>query len=285
MSTGETRARRRCCRSRSRIVRGKSSAGRRLTPSRSRTVLLYSVRFRRRKVTRPGSGGRAASALAISRSTKPVSSAICFARRPRLLLFGRHVAVAELADDELPAVGVVGQGLERVVGLQVQLALLPPRAVTGGAVLHHERLHQALEGVGRASPRRAPAAGFAGVAVRAGVAPGPSRAVPSWPGPGWPAPGPGLPPRRDAAGERQADGESEKPQHDARHAYAADPRGAYPGDERRPARPREKSCIAVCSIVCGGLSSDCAGARGPRQVQIASEAGRVAPEAVMRRYV
>ena len=42
-------------------------------------VLLYSVRFSRRVVTRPGSGGRAASALAISRSTKPVSSAICFA--------------------------------------------------------------------------------------------------------------------------------------------------------------------------------------------------------------
>ena len=43
---------------------GKSAAGFRSTPSRSRMVLLYSARFRRRAVTRPGSGrlGPAASA-------------------------------------------------------------------------------------------------------------------------------------------------------------------------------------------------------------------------------
>ena len=35
---------------------GKSSAGRRSTPTRSQTVLLYSARFSRRAVTRPGSG-------------------------------------------------------------------------------------------------------------------------------------------------------------------------------------------------------------------------------------
>src|SRR6266545_3656425 len=35
--------------------RGNSSAGRSQTPNRSRTVLLYSTRFSRREVTRPGS--------------------------------------------------------------------------------------------------------------------------------------------------------------------------------------------------------------------------------------
>ena len=35
---------------------GKLSAGRMSTPSNSRTVLLYSVLFNRRAVTRPGSG-------------------------------------------------------------------------------------------------------------------------------------------------------------------------------------------------------------------------------------
>src|SRR4029450_6665682 len=69
-------------------------------------------------------------------------------RRPRLLVLRGHVAIAELAAAPLPAVGAVGQGLERVIGLQVQVALLLPLAVAGGAVLHYERLHQALEGVG-----------------------------------------------------------------------------------------------------------------------------------------
>ena len=56
------------------------------TPSRSRTVLLYSVRFRRRAVTRPGSGGvsrRSAPARARARPRRPGADARpAAARRP-----------------------------------------------------------------------------------------------------------------------------------------------------------------------------------------------------------
>ncbi len=53
---------------------GKSSAGRMSTPSSSLMVLLYSVRFRRRAVTRPGSGGVAASIRSSSRASHVVTA-------------------------------------------------------------------------------------------------------------------------------------------------------------------------------------------------------------------
>ena len=71
-------ARRRCCRTRSRNRPAESRRPAAIsTPSRSRIVLLYSVRLSRRAVTRPGSGGVTRSIRASSRSSHVATACRC----------------------------------------------------------------------------------------------------------------------------------------------------------------------------------------------------------------
>ena len=140
-------ARRRCCRSRSRCrPAGTRRPGVRSTPSRSRTVLLYSVRFSRRVVTRPGSG-------AAVRSRDRSRGSIHASRRERLrvgprLVFRRHLAGPELEQHFIPRVRRRGDRVDGLELFEIQAASLAPLAMAGNAGIFEKRLD------GRFEPRR-----------------------------------------------------------------------------------------------------------------------------------
>ena len=116
----------------------------RSTPSRSRIVLLYSVRFSRRAVTRPGSGGVVRSMRSSSRSIQRGDGLPRVLVRLRLV-FGRHLASRSLPDDFFPRIRIVGQGADRRERLEVDILLLFLVAVAGVAVLGQERLDDRVE--------------------------------------------------------------------------------------------------------------------------------------------
>ena len=132
---------------------GKSSAGRTSTPSSSLIVLLYSVRLRRRAVTRPGSGGVAASIRSSSRASHVATAWRCssggcssssggISPRRSLPTTSSHWSRCSTSD---------ALELER---LEVEVVLLLLVAVAGEAVLGEERFDDGVEAGRRRGSRR-----------------------------------------------------------------------------------------------------------------------------------
>ena len=210
-------------------------------------------------------------------------------RRPRLLLLGRHLAVAQLAGRPSPS--------DRRRWSAPRATRRPPGSgrPSGAAgrgtrrSAPHERLHQAVEAVGRRRralgvggdrrgrrPRRLGRCGCRGIRrVRrlerhGAVAGAGGRRL--GPGRRRRRRAPDRPPRREGAST-------------ARHAYAGTRPRAYP-ETRAASATGRSACVAVCSIVCGGLSCHC---RGRRAASVKSKSrahgGSVAPQVRLRRYV
>ncbi len=119
---------------------GKSSAGRKSTPSRSRIVLLYSVRLRRRTVTRPGLPGlpqssRASPSLIAARTRATSARAGCTA------VLGRHDPALDVLADPLPRPAACAEGRLFAQGLEVEPALGVLRSVAARAVPREEWQH------------------------------------------------------------------------------------------------------------------------------------------------
>ena len=103
------------------------------------------ARFSRRTITRPGSGGAAASAAKNLRVDPLRHQATFPAAVGRELVFRRHLAGSELQHDEVPRVrrgSDVGRGLEF---RKVEAALVVPRVVAVVAMFRKEWLNRRLE--------------------------------------------------------------------------------------------------------------------------------------------
>ena len=107
-------------------------------------VLLYSARFSRRIVTRPGSRAASISDASIPRSTHAVT-AFSSPASGRGSSSGGISPALELPNHLFPALGVAHHRFARVVALEVELPLLLCRVVTGGAVIGNERANDRIE--------------------------------------------------------------------------------------------------------------------------------------------
>lgn len=125
---------------------GKSSAEWKSTPSRSRTVLLYSARFRRRAVTTTGVGLQGCVG-AVELMLKPVfhlPEICCGGARQA---FGKHLTEVQFLQNTLEFVAVLGDGIKRGAGPQIEATGFESGVVAGTAVLREEGLGGDAEGL------------------------------------------------------------------------------------------------------------------------------------------
>ena len=137
---------------------GKSSAGLRSTPSRSRigVVVLRAVQPTDGDAARIGHG-RAVDAIELEIDPRR-HGGHRLRIGPRILL-RRHLAGADLRERLLPGIRVAGDRVDSLERLEVQAAALAPLAVAGNAGVFEKRLDGRLEsrgvrGIGRRLPRR-----------------------------------------------------------------------------------------------------------------------------------
>ncbi len=116
-------------------------------------VLLYSVRFSRRAVTRPGIRRRGGvDALQLAREPGRDGLTLFFGR---LFLFERrHLPPPQFPDDLVPLIAMLDERRVRVERLQIEIVLVLLIAVTGEAVLREKGSEDRVEAGGRAGGRR-----------------------------------------------------------------------------------------------------------------------------------
>ena len=146
---------------------GKFLSARNSMASRSRIVLVYSARFKRRAVTRPGSGFMLASARANSVS-RNFTSVVDLLVGPKHVL-GRHLLRLELRQNRLPPVAIGGERLHGRVEAHVE----PAGEVGGVVTLAAGLFEQRLGGRGK----RRGARRMSGSAAGLPLAPGPRCAL------------------------------------------------------------------------------------------------------------
>ena len=136
---------------------GKFWSARKSTASRSRIVLVYSARFNRRAVTRPGSGFIAASARVNSFSSNVDQRLDLLVRRRHRRIVRRHLAVLELRQDDLPPVAIGGERVDRPIDADVETAGRVAGVVALAAGVVEQRLGRGgerLRGCGGRAPAR-----------------------------------------------------------------------------------------------------------------------------------